>query len=124
MPITTRYQIGNGNHTPFIFKQLETPPKRPHKKPCDHNLESTQTQMANVRHNPFYSFKNPFGTPFETPNDINGIVTMVHPDEIKHRLKEQARETQRTLDAIYATERANQHVDTNNPAHCEGHNGT
>ena len=48
----------------------------------------------------------------------------MHPDEIKRRLEEQARETQRTLDAIYATERENQHVDTNNQPHYEGHKGT
>ena len=70
--------------------------------------------MTNIWHNPLYSFENPFGTPFETPNDTNGIVTMVHPNEIKCHLEEQACETQRTLDAIYATRRENQHVDTDN----------
>ena len=124
MPVTTRHQVGNDNHTPFVFKQLETPPKWPRKQPCDHNLKSAQTQIINVRHNPLYSFENPFGTPSETSNDTSGIVTMVHPNEIKCCLEEQTRETQRTLDAIYATERENQHVDTNNQAHCEGHNGT
>ena len=114
MLVTTRHQVVNGNYMPLIFKQLETPPKQPRKQPCDHNLESTQTQMANVQHNPLYSFENPFGTPFETPNDTSSIVTMVHLDEIKCHLEEQAREKQRTLDAIYAMERENQHVDTDN----------
>ena len=44
-------------------------------------------------------------TPFKTPNDTGGIVTMVHPNEIKRRLEEQEHETQRTLDAIYTMER-------------------
>ena len=56
--------------------------------------------MANVRHNPLYSFENPFGTPFEMPKDMNGVVIMVHLDEIKHFLEEQAHETQKTLEAI------------------------
>ena len=43
MPVTIRHQVGNGDHTPFIFKLLETPPKCPHKQPCDKNLESAQT---------------------------------------------------------------------------------
>ena len=124
MPVTTRHQVGNSDHTPFIFKQLETPPKQPRKQACDKNPKSAQPQMANVWHNPFYSFKNPFGTPFEAPNDTSSIVTMVHPDEIKHCLEEQARETQKTLDAIYAMERENQHVDTNNQPHYEEHKGT
>ena len=104
MPVTTRHQVGNGNHTSFVFQQLETPPKRSRKQLCDHNLESVQTQTVNVRHNPLYSFENPFGTPSKTSNDTSNIVNMVHPNEIKRRLEEQARETQRTLDAIYATE--------------------
>ena len=48
MPVTTRHQVGNGDYTPFIFKQLETPPKCPHNQPCDKNLESAQTKMVNV----------------------------------------------------------------------------
>ena len=44
--------------------------------------------MANIWHNPLYSFENPFGAPFETPNDTSVIVTMVHPDEIKFYLEE------------------------------------
>ena len=122
MPVTTRHQVGNGNHTSFVFQQLETPPKRSRKQLCDHNLESVQTQTVNVRHNPLYSFENPFGTPSKTSNDTSNIVNMVHPNEIKRRLGEQARETQRTLDAIYATERENQHVGTSNQAHYERHN--
>ena len=49
---------------------------------------------------------------------------MVHHDEIKRHLEEKARETQRTLDAIYAMERENQHVDIDNQARYEGHKGT
>ena len=108
MPVTTRHQLGNGDHTPFIFKQLETPSKHPRKQPCDKNIESTQTQMANVWHNPLSSFENPFGTPSKTPKDTNGIVTMEHPNEIKCLLEEQACETQNTIEAIYAMERENQ----------------
>ena len=97
MSVTTRHQVGNGDHTPFIFKQFETPPKHPHKQPCEKNIKSTQTQMANVRHNPLYSFENPFGTPSKTPKGENGLVTMVHPDKIKHFLEEQAHENQKNL---------------------------
>ena len=49
---------------------------------------------------------------------------MVHPDEIKCHLEEQACETQKTLDSIYAMERENQQVNTNNQACYEGHKGT
>ena len=105
MPVTTRHQVGNGDHMPFISKQLKTPHKCPCKQPCDKNFESSQTQMANVQHNPLYSFENPFGTPSKTPNDTSGIVTMVHPNEIKHHLEEETCETQRTLDVIYTMER-------------------
>ncbi len=49
---------------------------------------------------------------------------MVHPDEIKHRLEEQARETQKTLEAIYTTERENQQAKTDNQACYEGYKGT
>ena len=49
---------------------------------------------------------------------------MVYPNEIKCFLEEQARETQRTLDAIYAMEREDQHVDTKNQPRYEGHKGT
>ena len=116
MEVKTRHQVGNGDHTPFIFKKLETPPKCPRKHPCDNNIESPQAQTANVQHKLLYSFENLFGTPFETPKDTNDIVTMVHLNEIKHFLEEQARETQNTLDAIYAMEIENQHVDTKNQA--------
>ena len=64
--------------------------------------------MTTIRHNSLYSFENPFSTPSKTPKDTNGIVTMVHPDEIKHCLEEQAQENQKTLEAIYAMERENQ----------------
>ena len=86
-------------------------------------LDSSRAQMANIWHNLLYSFENPFRTPFETPNNTSGIVIMVHPDEIKCHLEEQAHETQRTLYAIYVMERENQNVDTNNQAHYEGHKG-
>ena len=76
----------------------------------------TQTQMANVWHNPLYSFENPFGTPFETLKDTNSIVIMVHPDEIKRCLEEKAYENPKTLEAIYTMERGNQQVETNNHA--------
>lgn len=80
--------------------------------------------MANVWHNPLYNFENPFGTHLKTPNDTNSIVTMVHPNEIKRHLEEKVCETQRTLDAIYTTERENQHLDIDNQPRCEGHKGT
>ena len=108
MSVTTRHQVGNGAHTPFIFKKLETPPKRPRKKPCDKNLKSAQTQMANIRHNLLYSFENPFVTPFETPEGQNSLITMVHPDEIRRCLEEQVCENQKNSEEIYAMEKENQ----------------
>ena len=108
MPVTTRHQFGNDNHTPFIFKQLETPPKCPCKQTCVEDPKSIQTQTANIWHNPLYSFKNPFRTPFETPQGANSLVTMVHPDEVQCRIDKQAHEDQKILDAIYAREREQQ----------------
>ena len=49
---------------------------------------------------------------------------MVHLDKIKCHLEEKAHETQKTLDAIYAMERENEHVDTDNQPRYEGHKGT
>lgn len=82
MPVTTRFQFGNGIHTPFIFKKLETPPKQPHRQPCVEYPECTQTQTTNVRHNPLYNFENSFGTPFEALKGENILITMVHPNEV------------------------------------------
>ena len=49
---------------------------------------------------------------------------MVHPYEIKFLLEEQAHEIQKTLEAMYAMERENQQVETNNQAQYEGNKGT
>ena len=67
MSVTTRHQVGNSDHTPFIFKQLETPPKYPRKQPCVKDLKSTQMKIPNVQHNMLYNFENTFGTPSKTP---------------------------------------------------------
>lgn len=88
MPVTIRHQVSNDNHIPFVFKKLETPPRRPRKQPCVEDAKSTQTQKTNVQHNFLYTFENPFGTPFETPKGGNSLITMVHPDEVRRRLKE------------------------------------
>ena len=49
---------------------------------------------------------------------------MVHPNEIKCHLEEKAHENQKTLEAIYAMERENQRVETDNRARHEGNKGT
>ena len=88
------------------------------------DLKSTQTKISNIRHNLLYSFENSFGTPFETPKGENSLIDIVHPDEIKRHLEEQARENQKTLEAIYAMERENEKVEINNHVRHEGDKGT
>ena len=70
----------------------------------------SQMQIANVQHNPLYSFENPFGTPFDTPMGEN-ILTNMHPEEIKCRLEEKAHENERLMEAIYARERGDQQAE-------------
>lgn len=82
MSVTTRHQVGNDDHTHFIFKQLETPPRCPHKQPCVEDIKSTQTQKTNIRHNTLHNFENPFGTPFETLKGEKKLITMVHPNGV------------------------------------------
>ena len=92
MPVTTRFQVGSGNHTPFVFEQLETPPRRPRRQPCTIDLETIKPPATSVRHNQLYSFENPSGTLCRTPKGQNDLVTMVHPEEVLRRSEEQARD--------------------------------
>ena len=88
MLVTTRFQVGSGNHTPFVFEQLETPPRRPHRQPCMTDQEPIKPLATSVRHNPLYSFENPSVTPCGTLKGENGSVTMVHPEEVLRLLEE------------------------------------
>ncbi len=120
MLFTTKFQVGSGSHTPFVFKQLETPPKHPCGQPCVEDPEHIQMQTANIRHNPLYSFENPFGTPCETPKGENSLVPMVHLDEVQHYLEEKVHKNQRIIEAMCAREKEHQQVEYSNHTCHEG----
>ena len=64
--------------------------------------EPIKPPATSIRHNPLYNFENPSGTPNGTPKGKNNSVTMVHPEEVLHHLKEQVCDNQRIFEAMYA----------------------
>ena len=124
MPVTTRFQVESGNHTPFVFEQLETPPRCPHRQPCTTDPEPIVPLANSVRHNPLYSFENPSGTPCGTPKGLNDSVTMVHPEEVLRRLEEKAHDNRRIFKAMYAKGKESQQNEKFDYTSLQGNKGT
>ena len=124
MPVTTRFQVGSGSHIPFIFEQLETPPRRPHRQHCTTDPKPIKPPATSVRHNPLYSFENPYGTPCGTPKDENSSVIMVHPKEVLRHLEEQACDNRRIFEAMYARGKEPQQTENFNYTSLQQNKGT